>query len=60
MDGKVRFEARIQELVENIPDLVVPVEPLLIVRRAQCGQIAILLRRLLAIVRDDESGRFLG
>jgi hypothetical protein len=33
MVGKVRFEARIQELVENIPDLAVLVEPLLIVRR---------------------------
>ena len=32
MVGKVRFEARIQELVENIPDLAVLVEPL-IVRR---------------------------
>jgi transposase len=33
MVGKVRFEARIQELVGNIPDLAVPEEPLLIVRR---------------------------
>ena len=33
MVGKVRFEARIQELVENVPDLAVLVEPLLIVRR---------------------------
>jgi hypothetical protein len=32
MVGKVRFEARIQELVENIPDLAVLVGPLLIVR----------------------------
>ena len=31
--GKVRFEARIQELVETIPDLAVLVEPLLAVRR---------------------------
>jgi transposase len=29
--GAVRFEARIQELVENFPDLAVLVEPLLIV-----------------------------
>jgi transposase len=29
MVGKVRFEARIQELVENFPDLAVLVEPLL-------------------------------
>ena len=34
MVGKVKFEARIKELVENPPDLAVPVEPLLIVRRA--------------------------
>jgi transposase len=52
--GKVRFEARIQELVENIPDLAVLVEPLLIVRRVLREQIVILHRRLLAIVREDE------
>ena len=52
--GMVRFEARIQELVENLPDLAELVEPLLIVRRALCEQIVILHRRLLAIVRDDE------
>ena len=34
MVGKVRFEARIQELVESLPDLAELVEPLLIVRRA--------------------------
>ena len=32
--GTAKFEARIQELVENVPDLIVLVEPLLIVRRA--------------------------
>jgi hypothetical protein len=35
MVGKVRFEGRIQELVETIPDLVVLLEPLLVVRRAR-------------------------
>jgi transposase len=50
----VRFEARIQELVETIPDLAVLVEPLLVVRRALREQIVILHRRLLTIVRDDE------
>src|ERR1700756_1111429 len=30
--GKVKFEARIRELVENLPDLAVLVEPMLIVR----------------------------
>lgn len=52
--GTVKFEARIRELVENAPDLVVLVEPLLVVRRALREQIGILHRRLLTIVRDDE------
>ena len=54
MVGKVRFEARIWELVEDLPDLAVLVEPMLIVRRVLREQIVILHRRLLAIVRDDE------
>jgi transposase len=54
MVGKVRFEARIKELVENLPELAVLVEPLLIVRRVLREQIVVLHRRLLAIVRDDE------
>ena len=54
MVGKVKFEARIKELVENLPDLAVLVEPLLLVRRVLREQIIILHRRLLAIVRDDE------
>src|SRR5262247_3177669 len=52
--GTVKFEARIRELVENLPDLAVLVEPLLIVRRVLREQIVILHRRLLAIVREDE------
>jgi transposase len=52
--GTVKFEARIKELVENLPDLAVLVEPLLLVRRVMREQIGILHRRLLAIVRDDE------
>jgi transposase len=51
--GKVKFEARIEELVENQPDLAELVEPLLIVRRALREQIVVLHRRLLTIVRDD-------
>src|SRR5262249_48178957 len=31
--GTVKFEARIRELVQNLPDLAALVEPLLIVRR---------------------------
>jgi transposase len=54
MVGTVKFEARIKELVENLPDLAVLVEPLLIVRRVLREQLGILHRRLLAIVRDDE------
>jgi transposase len=54
MVGTVRFETRVQELIETIPDLVVLVEPMLVVRRALREQIVILHRRLLAIVRDDE------
>jgi transposase len=54
MIGTARFETRIQELVETIPDLVALVEPLLVVRRAVREQIVILHRRLLAVVRDDE------
>src|ERR1700690_4461911 len=50
----VKFEARIQELVEDLPDLGLLVEPLLIVRRVLREQLVILHRRLLAIVRDDE------
>src|SRR5256886_1938874 len=57
MVGKVKFEARIRELVENLPDLAVLVEPMLIVRRTLREQIVILHRRLLAIVRDDEGCR---
>jgi transposase len=52
--GKLKFEARIKELVESLPDLAMLVEPLLIVRRVLREQIAVLHRRLLAIVRDDE------
>src|SRR5262249_16624561 len=54
MAGTVRFEARIQELVETIPDLAVLVEPLLVVRRTLREQIVILHRHLLALGRDDE------
>src|SRR5207247_10304129 len=52
MIGTVKFEARIKELVANLPDLVALVEPLLIVRRVLRGEIGIVHRRLLAIVRD--------
>jgi transposase len=54
MVGAAKFEARIKQLVENLPDLAALIEPLLIVRRTIREQIAILHCRLLAIVRDDE------
>jgi transposase len=54
MVGTAKFEARIKELVENLPDLAMLVEPLLIVRRVLREQIDILHRRLLAVVRNDD------
>src|SRR5246127_5370276 len=54
MAGTVKFEARVKELIEDVPDLATLVEPLLIVRRVLREQIAVLHHRLLAIVRDDE------
>src|SRR5205823_8564037 len=53
MVGTVKFEGRIKELVENLPDLAILFEPLLIARLALREQIVILHRRLLVIVRDD-------
>jgi transposase len=52
--GAAKFEARIKELVENLPDLALLVEPLLVVRRVLREQIGVLHRRLLAVVRDDD------
>jgi transposase len=54
MVGAVKFEARIRELVEDLPDLAILIEPLLVVRRVLREQVGILHRRLLAIVRDDD------
>jgi transposase len=54
MVGTVKFEARIRELVANLPDVAVLVEPLLVVRRVLREQVGILHRRLLTIVRDDD------
>ena len=50
MVGAVRFEARIRDLVEDLPDLAALVEPLLIVRQTLREQFGILHRRLLAAV----------
>jgi len=52
--GAMKFEARIRELVEKLPDIALLVEPLLVVRRVLRQQLGILHRRLLAIVKDDE------
>src|SRR3954470_4824210 len=54
--GTVKFEARIKELVENVPDLAMLVEPLLIVRRTLREQIGILHldRRKLELHREVE------
>ncbi len=40
MMGTARFEARIKELIENLPDLAVLVEPLLVVRRCFANSLA--------------------
>jgi hypothetical protein len=42
-----KFEARIKELLEDLPDLAVLVEPLLVVRRVLREQIGVQHRRLL-------------
>jgi hypothetical protein len=39
--GTVKFEARIKELVEDVRDLAVLVEPLLVVRRVLREQISV-------------------
>jgi len=52
--GTVKFEARMKELIDNCPDLVALVEPLLVVRRVLREQVSILHRRVLAAVRNDE------
>jgi transposase len=54
MVGTIKFEARVKDLVDNFPDLVTLVQPLLVVRRVLREQISILHRRVLAVVRDDE------
>src|SRR6201982_2330549 len=51
--GTVKFEGRIKELVETVPDVAVLVEPLLVVRRVLREQLGILHRRLLATGRDQ-------
>jgi transposase len=56
MVGTVKSEVRIKELVENFPDLILLVEPLLVVRRVPREQLDLLL----AVVRDDEVRRRLG
>ena len=45
MVGTVKYETRIKELVENLPDLAALVEPLLIVRWVVREQLGILRRR---------------
>jgi transposase len=57
MVGAVGFEARIRELVEDIADLAEIVEPLLDARLKLRQNYAALHRKLLAIVRDDETCR---
>ena len=51
--GKLKFETH-QRAGRHLPDLAVLVEPLLVVCRVLREQIAVLHRRLLVIVRDDD------
>lgn len=53
MVGAVKFEHRIRELTEGMPDLAEIVEPLLEARTKLREQFAALHRKLLAIVHDD-------
>jgi len=52
--GKVKFEARIRELVDGVPDLEELMEALLEARASLREQFARLHRKLLAIVREDD------
>jgi CBS domain-containing protein len=52
----VKFEARIKEFIENFPDLVALVEPLLVVRQVLREQTSILHRRVVAAVRGKLAG----
>ena len=56
--GTVKFEARIRELVQNLPDLAALVEPLLIVRRVLHEQISVLHRPLTYRATIDVPARF--
>jgi transposase len=51
--GASKFEARIRELVEGVPELAEIIEPLLEARRKLRELFAVLHRKLLTIVRDD-------
>jgi transposase len=53
MVGTIKYEARIRELVDDIPDLLEIMEPLLDVRRKLREHFVTLHRKLLTIVRDD-------
>src|ERR671910_600157 len=52
--GAVRFEVRIHELIESMPDLIEVIQPLLQARRELREHFATLHRKLLALVRNDE------
>jgi transposase len=46
MVGTAKFETRIKELIENLPDLILLVEPLLVVRRVLREQLDLLHRTM--------------
>ena len=53
MIGTIKYEERIRELVDDIPDLLEIMEPLLDARRKLREHFTTLHRKLLKIVRDD-------
>lgn len=53
--GAVKFEQRIRELTEGMPDLAEMVEPLIDAPSKLRQHFATVQRKLLAIVRDDDA-----
>ena len=49
MIGTTQYETRIKELVENFPDLMLLVEPLLVVRRVLREQISVFIAACLPL-----------
>lgn len=57
--GRVRFEAKVREMLDGAPRLLAIIEPLLIARAALKAQLAVLHRQVLQTVRHDPICRLL-